>query len=195
MKICCDYSNGSSKEFSSFEEIENYDKIIGLNCSNNNLTQLPNLPNKLIYLDCSNNNLKELPLLPNSLDMLYCKNNKLSMLPQLPKLFELDCSKNQLQEIPKLSNGLVYLNCSENKLTFLPELPKSLEKIHCWCNQLETLPLSLIHCVYIKTMFFSIDEIKKLSDEQIEFIQKIQNKRRQLIKQREEFINEIKKKD
>ena len=36
-------------------------------CHNNNLRELPDLPNTLTKLDCGYNNLTELPDLPNSL--------------------------------------------------------------------------------------------------------------------------------
>ncbi len=39
----------------SFEEINNYDKVIYIECDQINLTLLPKLPNLLTILYCSNN--------------------------------------------------------------------------------------------------------------------------------------------
>lgn len=36
-------------------DLSNYDKLVNLNCSNNLITQLVDLPHTLTHLDCSNN--------------------------------------------------------------------------------------------------------------------------------------------
>ncbi len=82
--------------YNSFEEIENYDKVVYIDYCNNQLTSLPKLPNSLQQLLCKNNQLKLLPELPNSLKILICYNNKLTSLPELP-------------------NSLKYLWCNNNK--------------------------------------------------------------------------------
>ena len=58
-------------------DLTKYINLKVLNCSNNELTELPNLPNTLIELICSNNKLTELTNLPNTLIKLNCGNNKL----------------------------------------------------------------------------------------------------------------------
>ena len=63
-----------------------------------NLTQMPdnflkNL-NKLVILDCSNNFLTELPELPKSLKLLSCWSNQLAELPELPEGLVLRCQDN-----------------------------------------------------------------------------------------------------
>jgi len=82
--------------FSNINNLDTLNKhdIELLNCSSNQLTQLPQLPSNLKKLYCGFNQLTELPLLPNSLIHLYCENNKLTQLPQLPdNLIELYCEK------------------------------------------------------------------------------------------------------
>ena len=65
--------------------------------SNNQLTNLPKLPESLKYLDCANNQLTSLPNLPESLINLYCDNNQLTSLPNLPEsLINLYCVSNNL---------------------------------------------------------------------------------------------------
>jgi Leucine-rich repeat (LRR) protein len=73
----------------------NYDNIIHLNCSYNQLTELPTLPDSLLELHCSNNQLNELPTLSHSLQILSCYGNQLTELPTLPdSLRILYCSNN-----------------------------------------------------------------------------------------------------
>ena len=52
-----------------------------MNCKNNRLTSIPDLPDYLRNLTCNNNQLTLLPDLPNSLKDLVCDNNQLSSLP------------------------------------------------------------------------------------------------------------------
>ena len=88
-------------------------------------------------LNCANNKLSELPELPKILEYLYCDNNKLTKLPELPKTLKyLYCSDNNLTELPELPQTLKYLDCDNNKLTELPELPKTLEYLYCPSNNL-----------------------------------------------------------
>jgi Leucine-rich repeat (LRR) protein len=94
-------------EFKSFDEIYNYNNISFLDCSNNQLTKLPKLPDKLIYLFCEYNQLTSLPELPNSLQYLWCSNNQLISLPKLPdSLKTISCEYNQLIEFPNLPKNL-----------------------------------------------------------------------------------------
>ena len=111
--------------------------LIELYCSNNELTELPDLPNSLIYLECYYNNLTELPILPNTLIYLNCHHNNLTELPNLPNLLEhLNCSYNNLTELLNLPNLLKFLMCNNNNLTELPNLPNSLTWLYCKDNKL-----------------------------------------------------------
>ena len=89
------FNDNIEHQYNSFDEItqlDNYDEIVYIDCYNNNLSSLPQLPNSLEVLSCKYNNLSSLPQLSNSLKDLYCNNNNLSNLPQLPNsLKELYC--------------------------------------------------------------------------------------------------------
>src|SRR5690242_17730097 len=58
-------------------------KYIRLNCSHNQLTELPDdLPNEIIFINCSSNQLTRLPdALPRGSIELWCHNNQLTILP------------------------------------------------------------------------------------------------------------------
>jgi Leucine-rich repeat (LRR) protein len=114
----------------SFDELLkfiDYDFISEINCSNNNLTQLPILPLYLVKLDCSNNKLSSLPEIPKNLGWLYTADNNLSELPVMPlSLRILECSNNKLYKLPELPRKVKYLYCINNNITDLPYLPDQL---------------------------------------------------------------------
>jgi Leucine-rich repeat (LRR) protein len=99
-----------------------------LYCNNNQLTQLPELPQSLECLYCSSNQIIKLPEIPQLLIQLYFPSNNLKQLPfELPQsLTHLYCANNQLIQLPKLPQSLQYLTCNYNQLTQLPKLPQSL---------------------------------------------------------------------
>ena len=137
------------KNFIEIQQLPDYDDIVCMNCSSNNLTDLPSkLPESLEELNCSDNNLTVLPSnLPGSLQELDCSNNKLTELPSsLPEsLQKLWCSGNKLTSLPlKLPESLQELCCSNNKLTSFPsKLPESLQELHCSSNKITSLPSNL----------------------------------------------------
>jgi Leucine-rich repeat (LRR) protein len=112
-------------------------EVIRLNYSDQELTELPELPNSLQSLWCDDNKLTSLPKLPNSLQKLNCSFNQLIELPKLPDSLQvLYCFRNKLTSLPKLPNKLKELKCFNNELKELPELPDSLEKLNCIYNPL-----------------------------------------------------------
>jgi Leucine-rich repeat (LRR) protein len=142
------------KNFIEIQQLSDYDSIVYINCSSNNLTDLPSkLPGSLQELHCYDNNLTFLPSkLPESLQILRCSNNKLTSLSStLPgSLQELHCSSNNLTSLPSnLPESLQELQCSSNDLTELPsKLPESLRGLDCSDNDLTSLPSNLPEALY-----------------------------------------------
>ena len=131
----------SNMQIASIEGLQYFKNLQYLDCSLNQLTELPSLPNTLNNLLCNHNRLTVLPSLPSSLTSMYCPSNQLATLPSLPNtLTLLDCVANHLIVLPSLPNSLQLLDCSSNQLTVLPSLPSSLETINCYLNQLTVLP-------------------------------------------------------
>ncbi|MFH1226831.1 MAG: hypothetical protein V1701_02870 [Planctomycetota bacterium] len=95
-------------------------------------------------LDCSNNQLKELPQGLKVSGWLNCSNNQLKELPQGLKVSgNLYCYSNQLKELPqglKVSGGL---DCYNNQLKELPQGLKVSGNLYCYSNQLKELPQGL----------------------------------------------------
>jgi len=133
--------NYNNKRLTTFpkKKIHGLTKI--LDCAQNYLTSLPELPSSLTHLSCWRNELTTLPNLPSSLSILECDINELTTLPDLPSsLTYLSCSSNELMALPELPPSLTYLSCCRNQLTTLPDLPPSLNTLYCWSNELTTLP-------------------------------------------------------
>ena len=81
-------------------------------------------------LNCSNNTLTSLPELPDGLVWLYCSNNTLTSLPELPDgLKELDCSNNpELAIIPELKDSLTYIDIRGTKAAKDDDVKKRLDE-------------------------------------------------------------------
>ena len=121
--------------------IQYFTSLTNLDCSENSLTSLPDLPNTLTKLNCNWNKLTSLPELPTNLVELLCRNNQLTSLPELPQNLEtIWCYINQLTSLPTLPSTLKYLDCCINQLTSLPELPDGLISLICNSNQLTKIP-------------------------------------------------------
>lgn len=132
----------SGKNISNLTGIGGFTGLQTLNCSENQLTNLPNLPSGISDLNCNQNQLAGLPALPTGLTVLSCDNNLITGLPALPSsLSLLFCQNNQLISLPVLPNNLTDLYCINNQLTTLPTLPNNLIKIECRGNQLTSLPV------------------------------------------------------
>ena len=107
-----------------------------INVNNKKIKYLPDLTRftNLQTLHCSNNELTELPNLNENLQTLHCYNNKLTSLPTLNKnLKDLACDNNQLIVLPTLNENLQKLHCYNNRLIMLPILNSTLQDL-CYVN-------------------------------------------------------------
>ncbi len=148
------------KNITQLPDLSKFQNMKTLNISYNNLTELPNLPNRLVTLRCNKNQLSQLPRLPSTLESLSCFHNQLSVLPDLPDgLTELICNHNQLSKLPKLPSTLEHLVCNHNQLSQLPRLPSTLKTLECNNNQLSQLPdlpNTLITLQYVNNPIYDI---------------------------------------
>ncbi|WP_181251963.1 NEL-type E3 ubiquitin ligase domain-containing protein, partial [Yersinia pseudotuberculosis] len=137
-----------------------------LEISNNNITELPTLPNNLQRLMAICNQLRTLPdTLPEHLLSLYVISNKLERLPEnLPESLEtLDVSDNPSLQFPNnWPSNLKYLNIADCELTELPTLPNTLTALYADRNQLrtlpDTLPISLLKLSVTSNQFTQLPE-------------------------------------
>jgi hypothetical protein len=98
----------SSETITGSLDFSRFTHVKFLNCCNNQITKLTNLPNTLIKLNCSKNKIQKLNKLPNSLE-------------------NLNCSQNEIEKLDKLPSSLIELSCEANLLTELDNLPSSLK--------------------------------------------------------------------
>jgi uncharacterized repeat protein (TIGR01451 family) len=120
--------------------IQYFDNLDTLYCINASMNFLAELPQGLLYLDCSINQLTQLPLLPQGLLNFSCASNQITQLPQLPGgLINLSCNSNYLTQLPTLPNTLTYLACGNNTLISIPPIPSSLITLYCANNNLNYL--------------------------------------------------------
>lgn len=121
--------------------IQFFTSLTSLQCQNNGLYSLPELPNSLLELYCNSNQLTSLPALASSLTILDCSSNQLTNLPALPAtLKNLACSKNKLTTLPELPKHLTDLLCNNNKIICFPVLPNSITAIDLSNNPFICLP-------------------------------------------------------
>lgn len=171
--------DGKLIAFNSYQEIydlPDFNRIIFLNCSRNNLEVLPEtLPSSLQSLLCNHNRLLKLPeSLPKYLKELNCSHNQLTKLTlQLPSSLQiLWCCNNHLTELPlSLPSSLKILNCSDNHVTELSSsLPPSLQILNCCNNNLVKIPtvlppsLQLFNCDNNKLVVMPLNLPKSLKE-------------------------------
>ncbi len=118
----------------------NYNNLIDLNCSYNQLTELKNLPDSLLYLNCRQNKLKKI-ILPPNLKTFECTYNQIERLKMPDSLEEVYCASNKIKKIVHISKNLKHFNCFDNDITNLPSLPKDLIELIVSTNKIKKLPL------------------------------------------------------
>ncbi len=151
----------TGKNIQTLEGIQYFRKLTLLNCSGNQLSDLPALPSGLTAFSCSYNQMTQLPALPSGITVLSCSGNKLSQLPTLPtSLVNLFCNENLLTSLPALPASLTKLQIHDNLLTALPVLPAALDELVCSKNQLTglpALPSSLLMLICYDNKIHAID--------------------------------------
>jgi len=126
--------NVSNKNIKGILDLDEFENLEELDCSNNKITEISNIPRTLKYLNCSNNQITILNDLPNHSILLFDLDEFVN-LDEFEKLEELDCSNNKITEISNIPRTLKYLNCSNNQITILNDLP-NLNEINCESNPL-----------------------------------------------------------
>ena len=111
--------------------IESWDDDIEyIDISLHYLHKIPNLSRftKLKTLDCSNNQIMIIDNLPESLETLICSNNKISHIDNLPlTLKNLDCSNNNIKKLNNLPISLNIFKMLNNNEKILYETQYSLQ--------------------------------------------------------------------
>lgn len=162
-------------------DLENYYKLEILDCSDNNLTEIINIPDTLEELYCQYNKLIKLDNLPSSLCTLNCSNNSIYQLDNLSdNLCTLNCSNNSIYQLDNLPNSLCTLNCSNNKICQLDNLhPQNLTCVKflvllCWSNGLIELSCDKNNIGYLNVIPKSVKKLN-CSKNQIKWLNHLPN--------------------
>ena len=122
---------------------------------------------ELIVIDICNNQLTNIPILPERIEEILIKNNNvhnIDSLSQYDYLKRLDCAENMITNIP-IIDSLEILICSKNKIEYIPNL-KRLKKLSCPDNRLTKLSnftnLEILDCD--KNNIDKIDNIINLKE-------------------------------
>jgi hypothetical protein len=155
------FTNSLTISFKGFKELPYISpNITYLDCSNNQIEEIKNLPNNIIMLNCSFNPLKNLDFIknsnlkilimegvkyvnldyiPNSLEILDCRHCHINKLPELKNIKILKCKGNKLREL-SLNNNITYIDASKNKIEKINHIPESLQYIDLSFNKIKSLP-------------------------------------------------------
>ena len=101
-----------------------------LDCSNNQLTQFPDLPSTMSYIDCSGNNITSLPnkILPSGSVYFNCSDNplgnfNLSQLPFPSTLISMSVANTSITIPPSWPANIQYLDFSDTALISVGTIP------------------------------------------------------------------------
>ena len=152
------FLNISNKNIKGVLNLSGFDKLIELNCSNNEITEIINIPERLKYLNCSFNKITKLiDLTDYYLSRINYKKNPLKELRYplsvKPKkypsgLTHLTFCNNYNQSINKLPYTLTHLTFGNDFNQPIDNLPNSLINLILGDNfnqQIDNLPNSLIN--------------------------------------------------
>ena len=164
----------SNKGITELPPLSKYKNLTRLNCNNNKLRKIPDLPNNLKYLNIRNNQIEKLPTrLPKSLRSLDCANNRIKNLPaELPPYLKiLVCNNNRISILPPLQNlNLKRLECIGNDVLYLYNLPSSLLVLNYDVHRLFEDPLFVGlpfqqkkifingYCIYTNSSYFTEED-------------------------------------
>jgi hypothetical protein len=136
-------------ELTKLDTVEKFINLQTLDASNNQLTNLPNLPETLEELILTNNKIsrfdQKLPCLkilvasnnllkhieyPNKLGRLEISNNPIKLLGSTKELYFLDISNTLITVIPENFDQVEYLDCCKTHVTTIPQM-KKLKTLRC----------------------------------------------------------------
>lgn len=147
-----------------------FDELLTLNCETNNISTLNVKQNsKLKILNCNNNHISQLDVTQNrDLEELLCNDNSFNNqgnlnLTQNVKLTHLECKNNQFQSLNISQNrALVTVDCSNNKLDALDVTQHpSLVFLDCSKNNLSSI--NMLQSRLLRTLYCNNNKLTQLN--------------------------------
>ncbi len=116
-------------------DLSKFTRLVKLDCSWNEITQIINIPKSLKKLECHSNLITSMDNLPSNLENLSCSYNNITSLDNLPtSLKYLECNCKFIDSLDYLPSGLIKLICCYTKIKNLNCLPNSLVSINIQGN-------------------------------------------------------------
>lgn len=119
--------------------------LLKLDCSDNCLTDIPELPQTVKILRCDANKIKKLPEMPGELVEISFGSAELEHLPDVPDtvLRYAIYFAEQIDTIPELPSRLETFICHHTPITEVPLLPETLDELYLWQTKIKQLPEKL----------------------------------------------------
>ncbi len=150
----------SNKNIKGLLDLDGFDKLKKLVCSNNKIDLIINLPDSLKYLDCSYNLIEQFNCISNNLDYFNCKKNPLTILyysfdvkpKSYPKKLQyLRYSNIFNQPVDNLSNSITELIFGNSFNQHVDNLPNSITHLtfgNSFNQPVDNLPNSITHLIF-----------------------------------------------
>jgi Leucine-rich repeat (LRR) protein len=184
----------SNKEITEIPSLKKYKNLTRLNCNNNLLTKIPELPDNLKFLDVRNNQIERLPSrLPRNLRSFNCANNRIRKIPEVlpPYLKIFICNNNKIKIIPPLDHSrLLRFECMRNNIHYLQHLPASLLVLNYDALQMREDPFligQLQKKIWVNGFCIQTDKCRESDDFSIYFSESEKSNDSYYISEEEDF--------
>lgn len=150
--------NISNKNIEGVLDLKNFSNLEELDCSNNKITEIINIPKTLKYLNCENNKITKLNALPDNLTGINCKKNPLKELyypfnikpKKYPsKLTHLKFGNKFNQTINNLPNSITHLTLGDNFNQSIDDLPDSIKYLNIGYKCLKDCNKEMCSIIYL----------------------------------------------
>ncbi len=161
----------SNKNIKGLLDLDGFDKLKKLVCSNNKIDLIINLPDSLKYLDCSYNLIEQFNCISNNLDYFNCKKNPLTILyysfdvkpKSYPKKLQyLRYSNIFNQPVDNLSNSITELIFGNSFNQHVDNLPNSITHLtfgNSFNQPVDNLPNSITHLTFGNSFNQPVDNL------------------------------------
>ena len=118
-----------------------YEGLKRIDLSHNHLTVIEDFPNSTIYIEAEGNSIADVKGLPSGLEELHLSDNRIQIFEAVlpPSLTALDLSDNMLTEMPDLPTNIETIDLSNNRLINIKYIPESVKMLDISNNCLTEL--------------------------------------------------------
>jgi len=112
--------NLSNNQITEIKNIPN--TTIAINLYNNQITEIKNLTKYIIWIGLPNNNISVIENIPESVKTLYLNNNQISVIENIPESIEtLYLNNNRISTIGYIPESVVLINLKNNNISAITQ--------------------------------------------------------------------------